>query len=330
MIELNRLQKVHDRNTVIDIEKLEVQAGEIVALVGPVGSGKEILFKLLIGRELPTAGQVRLAGANPATDKAQFSRQVGVLFAEDALYRRQTAIANLRFHCRLRGLPKSRSQDVLSQVGLADRAATKVQDLSSGLARRLAFGCAILHQPSVLLLMSPTDRCDDASISLLNGLMRELADAGTALLILADNTAQLTTLCDTIYVLDQGRIVDVLAPAAEQKSELPFKIPVRLEDSVALVNPADILYALTQDGRTYLQTNDQCLPTQFTMAQLEERLSRSGFFRAHRGYLVNLQHVREVIPYTRSSLSLKLNDAAETKIPLSKEAARELRELLGY
>ncbi|MBN2392497.1 MAG: LytTR family transcriptional regulator DNA-binding domain-containing protein, partial [Anaerolineae bacterium] len=54
------------------------------------------------------------------------------------------------------------------------------------------------------------------------------------------------------------------------------------------------------------------------------------FFRAHRSYLVNLQHVKEVIPYTRNSFSLILNNEAETEIPLSKSAAAELRELLGY
>jgi ABC-2 type transport system ATP-binding protein len=79
-----------------------------------------------------------------------------------------------------------------------------------------------------------------------------------------------------------------------------------------------------------LQTTERRLPTQFTLTELEERLSRSGFFRAHRGYLVNLQHVKEVIPYTRNSFSLRLDDAAGTKIPLSKSAASELRELLDY
>ena len=59
-------------------------------------------------------------------------------------------------------------------------------------------------------------------------------------------------------------------------------------------------------------------------------MSRSGFFRAHRAYLVNLQQVKEVIPYTRDSFTLRLKDAAGTEIPLSKSAERDLRDLLGY
>ena len=107
-------------------------------------------------------------------------------------------------------------------------------------------------------------------------------------------------------------------------------IPARAEDKIILIDPAEILYAFAQEDRTYLQTLDERLPTQFTLAELEKRLSRSGFFRAHRAYLVNLQQVKEVIPYTRDSFSLRLKDAAETKIPLSKSAERELRELLEY
>jgi ABC-2 type transport system ATP-binding protein len=330
MIELSRLQKVDGNSTVLDIEALRVKPGEIAAVVGPVGSGKATLLRLLIGREAPTLGEVKLAGANPLTEKEPFSRRVGVMFADDTLYKRQSAYANLRFYSRLRGLPKSPIPDLLSQVGLADHANERVEKLPSGLARRLAFGAAILHQPAVLILEEPFDRCDDTSITLLSALIRECAEHDVAILVLADNSANLISLCDTIYTLDQGRISEILRPAEEREQTLPFKIPVRLEGSVALVNPADILYALTQDSRTYLQLIERRLPTQFTMAQLEQRLSRSGFFRAHRGYLVNLQHVKEVIPYTRSSFSLKLNDPEETKIPLSKEAARELRTLLDY
>jgi len=66
----------------------------------------------------------------------------------------------------------------------------------------------------------------------------------TTVLIFADNSAQLATLCDTIYHLEQGRIAEVAKPAEDQERALPFKIPVRLEGSVVLLNPADLLYAL--------------------------------------------------------------------------------------
>ncbi|HUT14631.1 MAG TPA: LytTR family transcriptional regulator DNA-binding domain-containing protein [Anaerolineae bacterium] len=330
MIEVAGLQKVIDGNLVIDIEALTVRPGEIAAVVGPIGSGREHLLELLLGQSRPTVGTVRLAGIDPVADRGPFSRRVGVLFSDDTLYTRQSSLANLLFHCRLHGLPKSRAAEVLSEVGLADHANVRVEKLPSGLVRRLAFARAILHQPEVLVLAEPLARCDEASIALLSRLIHQLADDGGTQLILADSTAHLTSLCDAIHVLDHGRLVESYAPHEEQRAQLPFKIPVKLEGRVALVNPADIRYVVAERSRAFLETAGGRLPTQFTLAELEKRLARSGFFRAHRGYLVNLQHVKEIIPYTRNSFSLLLDDDDGTEIPLSKSAARELRELLGY
>jgi len=329
MIEILSLQKVIEGNTVVDIAELTVTAGEITALVGPVGSGKEQLLDLMIGRMQPTVGEVLIGKTDPR-ERDSFSRLVGVLFAEDGLYSRQNVYQNLAFQARLYGLPKSRVEGVLAEVGLADHANIRTDKLSSGLARRLAFGRAILHQPKSLILVEPFERCDELSISLLTRLIRELSEHHVAILILADDTANLHSICDTVYLLNHGRITESYHPGEEQQAALPFKIPVRLEGKVALVNPVDILFADASEGRAFLQTRESRLPTQFTLSELEQRLSRSGFFRAHRSYLVNLQHVREVIPYTRNSFSLRLNDEANSEIPLSKSAAGELRELLDY
>jgi ABC-2 type transport system ATP-binding protein len=103
-----------------------------------------------------------------------------------------------------------------------------------------------------------------------------------------------------------------------------------MEGKVALLNPADILYAEASSGHTLLMTKDAKLDSQYTLQELEERLKRSGFFRAHRSFLVNLQHVREVIPYSRNSFSLKLNEDNHTENPLSKNSAAELRDMLNY
>jgi ABC-2 type transport system ATP-binding protein len=330
MIEVKSLQKVIEQNTVLDIEELQINPGEIAAVVGPAGSGKSILLEILTGKSRPSLGTVRLDGLDPVADRDGFSRKVGVMFLEDGLYKHRSPLANFTFHGRLFGLPKARARETLDQVGLADQARANIEKLPSGLMRRLAFGRAILHDPAILLLVEPFARCDEASISLLKRLMRQKADDGKAVLILADDNANLEALCDTIYILNQGRIVETRTPQEETEAELPFKIPVRMEGSVALVNPADILYADAEDGRAYLNIKDARLPTQFTLTELEERLSRSGFFRAHRGYLVNLQHVTEVIPFTRNSFSLRLDDSEGTLIPLSKSAASELRDLLGY
>jgi ABC-2 type transport system ATP-binding protein len=330
MIEIHNLQKVLQQRTVLDIPRLRVEAGEISALVGPAGSGKRTLLDLLLGRTQPTAGTVRVAGLDPHAERGELHRRVGVLFHDDGLYMRESPIENLLFHARLHGLPKDRVVEVLGQVGLADQTRAKLEPLPGGLQRRLALGRAILHRPPVLILVEPFARCDEASISLIGGLLRQLAVEGTTIFLLAEDSANLGGICDSIQSLQQGRVVEAATMVPDQSPAQSFKVPVRLEGSVGLVNPGEIYYAEAEEGRAFLHTAEGRLPTQFTLAELDVRLSRSGFFRAHRGYLVNLQHVKEVIPFTRNSFSLRLDDAAGTLIPLSKSAAADLRELLGY
>jgi ABC-2 type transport system ATP-binding protein len=252
------------------------------------------------------------------------------MFADDGLYLRQTARQNLAFHALLHNLKKERVMETLTQVGLADHADIKAEKLSSSLRRRLAFGRAILHQPSTLLLVDPFARCDGVSIDLFSQWIRQEAKRDRTVLVLADDDAYLHTICDSVHRLVSGRITESYNPKLAQQEVLPFKIPVRLEGRVALINPSDILFADASEGKSNLQTRQSRLPTQFTLNELEDRLGRSGFFRAHRSYLVNLQHVKEVIPYTRNSFSLRLDDDNNTEIPLSKSAATELRHLLGY
>ena len=330
MIVLTNLQKVVDQTTVIDIPALEVKAGEVAALVGGVDSGKDILFQLLSGRIHPATGSVCLAGVDPYHERKAFSRQVGVLFPDDNLYKRLSVLGNLQFYCRLYRLPKTRPMEILEYVGLADQAHTIAEKLSPGLSRRLALGRALLANPKILLLVDPFAGCEQVSITLISQVVRRQVEAGVAVLVFAHDTANLENLCDIVYRLEQGRIVESYNPQQEQQRNRPFMIPARAEDKIILIDPAEILYVFAQDDRAYLQTANERLLTQFTLAELEKRLSRSGFFRAHRAYLVNLQQVKEVIPYTRVSFSLRLKDAAGTKIPLSKSAERELRELLEY
>lgn len=329
MIELRSIQKVIGGKTVLDIPELSVAPGEVAGVFGLEDSGRDALFSLLIGRIRPTLGTIRLAGVDPARSQREFSRLSGIVFFEDALYKNLSARANLEFQADLYGVRKKRIEEVLALVGLADQAAVTTSRLPPGLKRRLAFGRAILHRPKVLILEELFARCDETTITLLESLVRETAEDKTAILLMASTPARMAPLCLRMYNIQQGRLLET-RPETEESGKRAFKLPVKLEDKVVLLNPADILYADAGEGRVFLVTLEGRLPTQYTLAELEGKLSRSGFFRAHRSILVNLQHVKEVIPYTRNSFSIRLDDPEGTKIPLSKSAAAELKAFFGY
>jgi ABC-2 type transport system ATP-binding protein len=329
VIEIRNIQKVLGGKTVLDIPGLKVGAGEIAGVFGLEDSGRDALFDLLIGRIRPTLGTVRLAGVDPAQARGRFSRLSGIMFSEDALYKNLPVRANLEFQSDLYGLPKQRVDEVMALVGLADQANANADKIPPGLKRRLAFGRVILHRPKVLILEELFARCDESTIMLLENLVRDAAEGGAAVLLMASTSARLAPLCFRIYEIQQGRLLETRLES-EQPGRQAFKLPVKLEDKVVLLNPAEILYADAGEGRVNLVTLEGRLPTQYTLAELEGKLSRSGFFRAHRSILVNLQHVKEVIPYTRNSFSIRLDDSEGTKIPLSKSAAAELRVFFGY
>ena len=267
---------------------------------------------------------------NPYVERANLSQVLGVMFAEDTVYKNLGTFANLQFQARLHGLSKEQAVEGLKRVGLADQADLPASKLPPSLLRRLAFGRAILHKPKFLIMLEPFARCDEATVDFLSIQLRLLAEEGTSSLIISADSAGLINLCDQLYEMQDGHISTLETASTEEASAQIFKIPVKAEDKVILLNPADILYADASGDRAYLVTQDERLPSQYTLTELEKRLARSGFFRAHRSYLVNLQHVKEVIPFTRNAFSLCLDDDASTQIPLSKSAAAELRDLLGY
>jgi len=330
MIQIRNLSKIINGRTILDITDLRVNSGEINAIVGPADSGLDILLKLLLGKTSPSAGEIAIDGLISPNDQKELDKKIGVLFQDDSLYPYLSAEKNLQFFARLYGLPDARVYETLEIIGLADQAKIKVNQLPSGLVRRLAFGRAIMHHPKILFLAYPFARCDEDSLNLIKQLIHREAEQKNSVLILDEDTAHLGALCSQIYFLKQGRIEQIVDGNETQPPNLPFKIPVKLEGKVALLNPSDILYGEAYEGHTLLITKDGKLDSQYTLQELEERLKRSGFFRAHRSYLVNLQHVREVIPYSRNSFSLRLNDSNHTEIPLSKNSAAELREMLNY
>ena len=141
--------------------------------------------------------------------------------------------------------------------------------------------------------------------------------------------------CTRVIELEDGRVANsyqieaAQGPAAPERL-IPYKVPARKDDRIVLYDPGDLLYATSRDGKTILRTASEEASTNLTLQELESRLVGRGFFKAHRAYLVNLQHIKAVIQYTRNSYTLQLDDKQETLVPLSKQSEKELQELLGY
>lgn len=348
MLQVRRLEKVIENRVALSIDQLDIEAGMIVAVIGPVGSGKSLLVRLLSGAMAPGGGSITLDGEEISKFPAARQR-IGVLFEEDMLYDRFTVRGNLEFYASLHHIAKKRVGETLAEVGMSDQQHIRVSKLSPSAQRRLAFARALLSHPPLLLLDQPILRTDLDTQTLFARLITQAAASGNAILLTDEDLSWAGKFCTHVYELEHGHISGSSTVSSgnppntesantnsnEQKPMaperlIPYKVPARKEDRIVLYDPSDLLYATSRDGKTILRTASEEATTNLTLQELETRLAGRGFFKAHRAYLVNLQHIKAVIQFTRNSYTLQLNDREETMIPLSKQSEKELQELLNY
>lgn len=339
MLQVRRLEKIIENRSVLFIEQLDIAGGEVVAVIGPQHSGKTLLIKLLAGILLPSGGTILLDGKDVHYDAATRSR-INILFEEDLLYERHNARKNLEFYRHLHGLPRQSINEALAHLGLSDQASRPVSKLAPSIQRRVAFARLMMRHSPLILLDEPIARTDLDTQEVFARLITQAAQNGSAVLLTGKDIYWTGKCCTRVIELEDGRIVSNQQVNIKQEDQpvvpntserlVPYKVPARKEDRIVLFDPNELLYATSRDGKTILRTASEEATTNLTLQELETRLTGRGFFKAHRAYLVNLQHIKAVIQYTRNSYTLLLNDKQETMIPLSKQSEKELQELLGY
>ena len=195
---------------------LDLLAGEIYGLVGPDGAGKTTTIRLLAGIMLPTAGEVRLGGADPLTDP-RVRDLLGYMPQQYSLYGDLSVEENLRFFGKMFALDRAtyaaRRDRLLAITRLARFTERRADALSGGMYKKLALACALLHRPRVLLLDEPTNGVDPVSRREFWDLLGEFVAEGMAVLISTpymDEAAR----CHRVGLMHQGRLLATGAPAA--------------------------------------------------------------------------------------------------------------------
>ncbi|MBW3623485.1 MAG: ABC transporter ATP-binding protein [Armatimonadetes bacterium] len=164
---------------------LTLAPGEWLAVTGPNGSGKTTLMRILAGLARPTRGAADLLYEGQALAPAERRNAVGLVTPDVVLDPELTALENLRFHARMRGLPSGGEADRLETVGLGGRGEDRVRTFSSGMRQRLKYAFAIQHAPLLLLLDEPTANLDVVGTELVERLRAAQRERG--LLVVATN-----------------------------------------------------------------------------------------------------------------------------------------------
>jgi ABC-2 type transport system ATP-binding protein len=206
VITIQGLTKRFGPVTAVDDLSFEVDQGTVVGFLGPNGAGKTTTLRTLLGLVTPTAGTARIDG-QPYRELADPIRQVGAVLEASSFHPGRSARNHLRVVATAAGLPLTRADAVLEQVGLTQAARRRVGGFSLGMRQRLGLATALLGDPQVLILDEPANGLDPEGVHWLRGLLRQLADQGRTVLVSSHVLAEVAQTVDQVVIIAAGRLV---------------------------------------------------------------------------------------------------------------------------
>ena len=236
-VEAVRLTKRYGGRSAVEDVSFTAAQGEIVGLLGPNGAGKTTTIRLLTTVLSPTSGEFSIAGY-PSTAAGEIRRSVGVLPESSGYPAHQTGGEYLRFFARLYGLDRSAARaiaaELLSAVGLEDRADSPIASYSRGMRQRLGIARALINDPVVVFLDEPTLGLDPAGQAQVLEIIRGIAKRRAATVVLSTHLLpEVEEVCSKVVILNHGRVVasgsvgEVISTALIKQSA-QLRVPLEL------------------------------------------------------------------------------------------------------
>jgi ABC-2 type transport system ATP-binding protein len=230
------------RTLALDGLELSVPEGGVFGFLGPNGAGKTTTIRCLLGLVRASGGRCRLLGQEVPARLPRVIGRVGSIVESPTLYPRFSGQRNLELLATVAGIGRPRVQEVLEQVGLADRAGDQVKTYSMGMKQRLGIAAALLKDPELLILDEPANGLDPAGIVEVRELLARLGREGRTVFVSSHILAEVQQTADRVAILARGRSVATGPVAEVLTSGRTTGLVVRLDDL------AGGLSVLTQAG----------------------------------------------------------------------------------
>jgi ABC-2 type transport system ATP-binding protein len=271
MITTRSLTKRYGRLLVVDGVDLDVREGDRYGFLGPNGSGKTTIVRMLLGLVYATSGEITVMGKPVPSRVGEVLPHIGALVEGPSSYGHLSGRANLALidasgRAASRRTRGTRVDGVLERVGLAGIDSRPVKRYSLGMRQRLGLAAALLRGPRLLILDEPTNGLDPQGIREIRDLLTELNEAGTTVFLSSHQLSEVEQLCTRIGVLDRGHLVlqDDLATLRAPTGRVLIRTPDAARVAVVL------------DGQVEQRDGDRLLIADTDAAALNARLVEAG------------------------------------------------------
>jgi ABC-2 type transport system ATP-binding protein len=209
LINVEGLEKLYGDFPAVQGLSFQVGAGEVLGLVGPNGAGKTTTIRSIAGIIIPTAGRIRVAGHDLASDPVLAKAALAFIPDEPHLFEYLTVEEHLRFVGRLYGVSNvgARIPDLLAELDLAEKRDSLPGELSRGMKQKLAIACGLLHEPRALLLDEPLTGLDPVGIRRMKATIMRRAAGGSAVILSSHLLHLVEEICTRLLILRRGKVV---------------------------------------------------------------------------------------------------------------------------
>lgn len=210
ILEIKHVTKKFGKKTIIDDMSFSVEPGEVYGFLGPNGSGKTTIIKMIMGLLKITKGQILVDGHDVEKDYEKAAEVFGGIIENPEMYGELKGITNLKvFSTLYPNVTDESIQKVVETVGLKDRINDPIKKYSLGMRQRLGLALALVHTPRLLILDEPTNGLDPKGIKELRDILRSLAKQGTAVFISSHLLSEMELMCDKVCIIDKGKVIEI-------------------------------------------------------------------------------------------------------------------------
>ena len=209
ILECQNLCKSFGKKQILKDVSFEIDEGDILAFIGPNGSGKTTTIKLILGLQNIDSGSVKINGYDVEKDFVKSIEKVGAIVENPDTYMYLSGWQNLKLVANLyKGVTDDDLKTIVKTVGLENRIHDKLSKYSLGMRQRLGIARALINKPNLLVLDEPTNGLDPEGIKDLRILLKRLAKEGMGILISSHNLAELESFCNKVLIIDNGVILE--------------------------------------------------------------------------------------------------------------------------